>query len=124
LFVVIFFGIFCPIFVIIGGYGILFATAIASVIATFIVSNMIIKSNGRVLTFNEIVKYVLCFYIITAMIMAIVAFIIVTGLIGSSPKSFGYYIDVFCGAVNITLLSTLIPMFLVNMYFKNRYRNG
>ncbi|MDR0467332.1 MAG: DUF5625 family protein [Campylobacteraceae bacterium] len=94
---------------------------IASFISALIVSNMIIKSNSRVMTFSEIIKYTLCFSIVTAVVMVSVEFIMVTtGLVISSKfQSFYGYIIEFVGLVSLILIFTLISMFLVNRYFEN-----
>ena len=84
----------------------IFAIAALYIIALIII--MIVKSNNRVMTFGEIIKYALSFSI--PMII-----IFITPFIHS-----GEYTRIFI----TILLPTLISMFLVNIYFKIRYKNG
>jgi hypothetical protein len=129
LFVAILFGIFAtifaiPIFVIVNFANEILANIaivtlfispiIALIITSTTVSNMIIKSNGRVMTFGEIIKYTLCFSIVTAIVLIIILIILLDNLI----LSFGERILVTGGVVIAILFSTLITMFLVNIYFK------
>ncbi|MDR0468039.1 MAG: hypothetical protein LBG67_04225 [Campylobacteraceae bacterium] len=96
---------------------------VALFIASIIISNKIIKSNSRVMTFSEIVKYALCFSIVTAMVnMTIKLLLTPVGMLKVLP--FTMYILVFCKMVVIILVPIQITMFLVNKYFKNRYKNG
>ena len=99
---------------------------IALAVATTVVSVMIIKSNNRVMTLIEIIKYVLSFSIVTAMTMIVAVFIFITIGLTTNPnlQSFGNYIFAFCNVVIVILLLALIPMFLINIYFKIKYKNG
>ena len=96
---------------------------VALFIASVIISNKIIKSNSRVMTSGEIIKYALCFSIVTAMVnMTIKLLLTPVGMLKVLP--FTMYILIFCKMVVITLVPILISMFLVNKYFKVRYKNG
>jgi len=127
LFVFVFFGMCFAGINIVGGNTPALIIFIASVIASIAIANIIIKLNSRVMILKEITKYTLCFSVVIAMIMISVAFIMVmiVGLADDPDyQSFGGYIAEFVGLVIFIFFPILIIMFLVNMYFKNRYKNG
>jgi MFS family permease len=99
-------------------------TAIALTITAVIISKKIIKSNGRVMTFSEIVKYALSFSIVSAMVWVITGLLLGVLLPDGPSLPFDRYILEFSKAIVVILIPTLITMFLVNIYFKYRYKDG
>ncbi|MDR0467578.1 MAG: hypothetical protein LBG67_01860 [Campylobacteraceae bacterium] len=124
-------GLFFAIFFVLSSVGVAvvggsdIVVVITLVITSVIIADMIIKSNNRVMTSSEIVKYTLCFSIATVM----VAMVLFATLLSENYGLSHYFATshLFIGVVIvviIVLLPVSISMFLVNKYFKNKYKNG
>ncbi|MDR0467853.1 MAG: hypothetical protein LBG67_03290 [Campylobacteraceae bacterium] len=83
---------------------------IALFVASIIVSITIIVSNGRAMTFGEIIIYFLCFFMVVTIIPIVISISIKIMIIHTTIGK-------------IIVLLILIPMFLVNIFFKIKYKN-
>jgi hypothetical protein len=96
---------------------------IAYFITSIIITNMIVKSYGRVMAFDEIVKYTLCFSLTLVVINSIFAAITIATLINQFP--FNAVMVGIIGAIIVVIicfsLFVLLPMFLTNKYLEKKY---
>ena len=117
-------GLFFVIFFVLGSIGVAVAgvigIAISLCISVAIVTNKIIKSNNRVMTFIEVIKYTLCFAVVATIVPAIlfsIALFVRDGVLFDNNIMFMYLFIV-------ALPMAFVSMFVTNVYSKSRYEDG